>query len=320
MPHRAHIVVIGSANMDLVCRTPRMPRPGETILGGDFVTVPGGKGANQAVAASRLAIGRTDVHFVGRVGSDLFGEQLLAGLKENRVRTDHVAITSNTSSGVAMILVDRKGENSIVVAGGANARFSPKDIDAVKPLIESAACVVMQLEVPLPAIRRAIAICRAARVFAILDPAPVPASGLPRALLGVDLLTPNQLEAGLILGIERGGHRTRRKSIEGSRHLGAELLARGPKSVVLKLGARGSILVDRMGHMKRSRPFKVNVVDTTAAGDAFTGALAVAHSEQMSPGESLRFANAAGALACATLGAQPSLPMRGAVERLLARH
>jgi len=319
MARAAHIVIIGSANMDLVCRTPRMPKPGETILGGDFVTIPGGKGANQAVAAARLAAGTADVHFIARVGSDLFGEQLLAGLKENRVRTEHVKITPNTASGVAMILVDRKGENSIVVAAGANAKLSPRDIDAARPLIESAACVVMQLEVPLPTIRRAIAICRAAKVFAILDPAPVPATGLPRALLGVDLLTPNQQEAGLILNINRGGHRTRRKSIEGSRHFGADLLARGPGCVVLKLGGRGAVLVDRSGLMRRAKPFNVDVIDTTAAGDAFTGALAVARAQAMSPADSLRFANASGALACTTLGAQASLPTRAAVERLLAR-
>ena len=313
------IVTIGSTNMDLVCRTRRMPRPGETILGGDFVTIAGGKGANQAVAAARLATAGTEVFLVGRVGSDDFGRQLLDGLKQNAVNTAHVTTTPG-ASGVAMILVDRGGENSIVVAPGANAKLSPADVDAAKSIIASASVVVMQLEIPIETVRHAIGLCRESEVFTILDPAPVPAGGLPRALFAVDVLTPNQQEAALILGVKRGGgHRTRRKSISGPRHFGAEILARGPARVVIKLGGRGAVLVDRSGRMERGKPFKVDVVDTTAAGDAFTAALAVARAEAMEPADSLRFANAAGALTCAQLGAQPSLPTRAAVVKLMSK-
>jgi ribokinase len=318
MSRAGPIIIIGSINMDLVCRMPRMPVAGETILGSDFAAIPGGKGANQAVAAARLALRGTEAHFVGRVGSDDFGKQLLSGLKEHGVRTDHVTVTPG-ASGVAMILVDRGGENSIVVAPGANTRLLPKDIDAARPLIERASVVVMQLEFPLSTVRHAIAMCRRAGVFTILDPAPVPADGLPRALFGVDLLTPNQQEAGLLLGTERLRKAVRRKAIADPKQTAAGLLARGASSVVLKLGSRGAMLVDQSRRIERGRAFKVSVVDTTAAGDAFTGALAVARAEGMSTSQALRFANAAGALACTRLGAQPSLPARDAVEKLIAR-
>src|SRR5438874_1818198 len=189
------ILIIGSINMDLVCRAPRLPRPGETILGEEFVSTPGGKGANQAVAAARLAQAGTEVHLIGRIGADDFGRRLLSGLQEDKVRTERVIVTPGAASGVAMIIVDRKGENSIVVAPGANAKLTPADIDEARPLIESAAVVVLQLEIPQATVRHAIALCRRAGVYTILDPAPVPSAGLPRALIAVDLLTPNQEEA-----------------------------------------------------------------------------------------------------------------------------
>src|SRR3954454_19737246 len=157
MPPTRPIVVIGSINMDLVCRTAQMPRPGETILGSDFVTIPGGKGANQAVAAAKLVRDGTEVHLVGRVGEDDFGQRLLNGLAQHKVNTDHVTITEGLASGIAMIVVDRKGENSIVVAPGANSRLTARDIDAAESLIASAAAVVLQLEIPLEVVRHAIA-------------------------------------------------------------------------------------------------------------------------------------------------------------------
>src|SRR5687768_16559307 len=154
------IVVIGSINMDLVCRTPALPRGGETILGSEFTTVPGGKGANQAVAAAKLARDGVAVHMIGRVGSDDFGQRLLNGLRQHGVKTDKTILTEGVASGVAMILVDRKGENSIVVAPGANAKLAPADIDAAESLIASASAVVMQLEIPLDTVRHAIAMCQ----------------------------------------------------------------------------------------------------------------------------------------------------------------
>jgi ribokinase len=288
------IVIIGSINMDLVARSPRLPCAGETVLGSEFLTIPGGKGANQAVAAARIADGRVDVHMIGRVGDDDLGRELLAGLKANQVVTRRVEVTKSVASGVAMILVDHTGENSIVVTPGANAELTPADIDAAEKLIRSASVVVMQLEIPLATVRHALAMCRRVGVYTILDPAPAPAKTVR---FQVDLLTPNETEA-----------RTVRTD--------------GAKAVVLKLGAKGCELVDaaalRRRRRRRVKGFKVKVVDSTAAGDAFTGALAVAHALGMPMPEALRMANAAGALCCTKLGAQPALPTRREVERLMA--
>lgn len=307
------IVVIGSINMDLVCRTPRMPEPGETILGSDFVTIPGGKGANQAVAAARLG---GSVHMVGRVGSDDFGQRLLTGLTGHGVNTQHVTVTEGASSGVAMILVDKAGENSIVVAPGANHKVTPADVDRAEGLIRTASAVVLQLEIPLNVVRHAIAMCQRLKVPTILDPAPVPPKGLPRAFYGVDVLTPNQTEAELLLGFDRV--RVKKKRVFDAKQTGTDLLARGPQTVLLKLGPKGAMLVSRNGDgFSTIRPFKAKVVDTTAAGDAFTGAFAVARSEGMSYTVAARFANAAGALCCQSFGAQPSLPTRQQVDKLL---
>lgn len=303
------IVIIGSINMDLVCRTSAIPRPGETVLGEAFATIPGGKGANQAVAAARVADGRMDVHMIGRVGDDEFGRRLLGGLRENRVITERVTVTRGAASGVAMILVDRNGGNSIVVAPGANGMLTPGDIDAAEDLIASASVVVMQLEVPLETVRHTAAMCRRHGVFTILDPAPAPADPLPADLLGVDLLTPNETEAAALSGV-------RSPTTDAERAADA-LLAVGAKAVVLKLGAEGSLFATAGGQRHRADGFHVDVVDTTAAGDAFAGALAVAHALQLPPADAWRLANAAGAACCTTFGAQPSLPTRAAVEALL---
>jgi ribokinase len=309
------IVIIGSINMDLVCRAAAIPRPGETILGREFVTIPGGKGANQAVAAARLADKQTRVHMIGRVGDDDFGRRLLTGLRENDVDTAHVTVTRKAASGVALIVVDRHGENSIVVAPGANARLVPADVDAAEGLIRSAAVVVMQLETPLATIRRAIALCRRHGVFTILDPAPAPPKPLPRTILGVDLLTPNETEARMLLGEARRSS-VRRRAVD-AKQVAGELLSRGAKAVALKLGAEGSVLAWGKGAIRSARPPRVRVIDTTAAGDAFTAALAVGRAEGLLVAEMLKFANAAGAACCTVFGAQPSLPARSAVEALI---
>jgi ribokinase len=212
-----------------------------------------------------------------------------------------------------MIVVDRTGENSIVVAPGANAQVSTADVDAARDLIASASAVVMQLEVPLRTVRHAIALCQELKVPTILDPAPVPLKGLPRAMLGVDLLTPNEHEAAALIGQTRAPRRRRLDP----KQLASELLTRGAKTVVLKLGSRGSMYVGSNGTFKTSKPLKVRVVDTTAAGDAFTAALAVGRAEGMDWAQALRFANAAGAVCCTRFGAQPALPDRGEVEALL---
>jgi ribokinase len=310
MPRGGDILVIGSVNTDLVCRTPHVPAPGETVLGSDLATIHGGKGANQAVAAARLG-GR--VRMVGRVGDDDAGKRLREGLRNNGVGVKHVRVTPGVSSGCAMILVDKRGENSIVVAPGANARVTPADVDAALPLLRRAAVVVLQLEIPLPTVRHAIATCRRLGVPTILDPAPVPPRGLPRELFAVDVLTPNQIEAQLLA---RPGS-VPAHALGAPGRIGRGLLAKGAGAVVLKLGARGSFYADRAGAAGSARAFKVEVVDSTAAGDAFTGALAVAMSEGRGLVDALPFANAAGALCCTGYGAQPSLPTRRDVERFM---
>lgn len=309
---RKPIVVIGSINMDLVCRCGRIPLPGQTILGRDLVTIPGGKGANQAVAAAKLG---EEVHLIGRVGNDDFGTRLLVGLREHRVNTDRVTITEGASTGCAMILVDRKGENSIVVAPGANAKVSPGDVESAENLIASAAAVILQLEIPLPTVARAIALCRKHGVRSVLDPAPVPEKGLPKSLYQVDVLTPNQGEAEQLIGKRRATGRIKRTRQFDAKALGQELLERGPGCVVLKLGAKGAMTIDN--EIEHVKGFRVQVVDTTAAGDAFTAALAVGLAEGMELGRAVRFANAAGAKCCETFGAQPALPTRMQIEALL---
>ncbi|MGE5608527.1 MAG: ribokinase [Bacillota bacterium] len=309
------IVVIGSINMDLVCRISRIPAPGETILGSDLVTIPGGKGANQAVAAAKLG---GQVYFIGRVGEDDFGQRLLNGLKNHHVDTQYVTVTEGVSSGCALILVDKKGENSIVVAPGANHKLTPDDIDAAEELLARASVVILQLEIPLKTVRHAIEKCRKLGAFTILDPAPAPPKGLPRALYDVDILTPNQSEAETILRTPQMG-RLRRTKRADAKQIGAELLARGPRTVVLKLGEKGAMIQDQHDYIHTIKSFKVKVVDTTAAGDAFTAALGVALVEGKDLADAVRFANAAGARCCEGFGAQPSLPTREVVLSLLAQ-
>ena len=305
---RGPIVVIGSVNMDLVCRVDRLPGPGETVLGGDLAVIPGGKGANQAVAAARLG---GDVHLVARVGDDDFGRTLLRGLRENGVRTARVAPTRRCPSGCALILVDRRGENCITVAPGANGRLTPRDIDRAAGLIARASVVVLQLEVPFPAVARAIRLARRLGAFTILDPAPAPPGGLPPALRAVDLLTPNESEASALLGRRAG-------DLPDPEEAGRSLLALGAGSAVLKLGARGALACFPGGELA-APGFRVKVVDSTAAGDAFTGALAAALSRGLPLREALDLANGAGARCCESFGAQPALPRLADVERLLRR-
>jgi ribokinase len=310
------IVVVGSVNMDLVCRCARMPGLGETVSGSDLMAIPGGKGANQAVAAARIAGVGDEVHLVGRVGADDFGQRMLIALRGHGVGTEHVIVTEGVSTGCAMILVDRAGENSIVVSPGANARLSEDDVDAAAEVIDGAAVVLVQLEVPAETVAHAIEAARRAGARVILDPTPVPAKGLPARLYAVDVLTPNQTEAEALLAARKSMGRMRRAKSADARQLGEELLERGPGAVVLKLGRKGAMVLhgQEIEHVKGRR---VTVVDTTAAGDAFNGALAVALAEGMEMGRAVRFANAAGAKACEKFGAQPALPTRMEVEGLM---
>ncbi len=306
MADRPDILIVGSINMDLVVRSPHMPGPGETILGKGFSTSPGGKGANQAVAAARLG---ANVSMVGRVGDDAFGGELVENMKAEGIDCEHVRVTENTPTGVAVIVVDGNGENSIVVASGANYRLTPDDIFPRSELFDRADVVLLQLELPLPTVRAAAGLARRHGCKIVLDPAPAPAC-MPDDLCEVDVLSPNVSEAELITGSKTGEERA-------DRNIGLDLVARGAKSVVLKLGSRGSLVVTSEGQFARVGAYKVDIVDTTAAGDAFTAALAVAIAEGTSLPEAARFANAAGALACASLGAQTAMPTAIDVKMLM---
>ncbi len=302
------IAVVGSLNMDLVVRSPRFPRPGETLIGGPFQTAPGGKGANQAVAAARMG---GQVRMVGRVGADDFGESLLAGLARDGVDHRHVRHDPDSASGTATIIVDQSGQNCIVVAPGANARLTVEDVDAAEADIASARVLLLQLQSPLIAVTRAATLARSHGVHVLLNPAP--AQPLPPELLAcVDILTPNESETASLTGLP--------VATQADLESAARALQRmGPPVIILTLGERGALLAlggDQIDHFPA---FAVTPVDTTAAGDAFVGALAVALAEGRPLPEAVHWGNAAGALATARPGAQPSLPTRAEVEALLAR-
>ena len=302
----ARVTVAGSLNMDLVVRTPRIPRPGETIIGGEFRTVPGGKGANQAVAAARLG---AQAAMVGRVGGDAFGGLLLENLAAAGV--DHTFVTQDpqAATGVALIEVDDAGQNSIVVVSGANKRLSPADVEAAAAAIGAADVLLLQLESPLETVTRAAQVARAQGVTVILNPAP--ARPVPAGLLGlVDVLIPNESETALLTGLPVGDQ-------EQAQAAAAALRRMGVATVILTLGERGALLAYE-GGAELFPAFDVTPVDTTAAGDAFVGGLAVALAEGWPLQEAVRWGNAAGALATTVLGAQPSLPTRQALEDMLA--
>lgn len=297
------IVVVGSINLDLVARATRIPRPGETLLGGEFAMHPGGKGANQAVAVARLGY---PARMIGRVGSDGFGTQMRESLTRAGVDAEGVRISPG-ATGVAMIVVAETGENGIVVAPGANALLKPEDLDASLDILRSAAAVLAQLEVPLETVLHLAEICRREGISLMLDPAP--ARDLPDGLLEqVAWFTPNETEAAFYTGALSGAD-----PVESA----GALLRKGVGNIVLKLGARGAYLATGAGEPQRIDPFRMDSVDTTAAGDTFNGAFAVGLALGWAAGESARFANAAAALSTTRHGAQPSMPGRAEVERLL---
>jgi len=307
-PMCAKIAVVGSLNMDLVVRSPRIPVPGETIIGRDFQTLPGGKGANQAVAAARLG---AQVSLVGRVGHDAFADSLLNNLAVNNVDCTYVVRDPESATGVALITVDDAGQNTIVVASGANMRLSPIDVTAAESIIASAEVLLLQLESPPETVLHAAEIARSHRVKVILNPAPAPAEPLPTRLLSlVDFIIPNETETSLLTGLPLENDAQTRIAAAALRELGVG-------TVILTLGARGSLLAGQT-ETKLFPAFKISPVDTTAAGDAFVAGLGTAVAEGKSLADAIAWGNAAGALAATRLGAQPSLPTREAVERLLA--
>jgi ribokinase len=304
----APITVVGSLNMDFVVQVAVLPRPGETVRGEGFATIPGGKGANQATAAGKLG-GR--VRMVGRVGDDVFGRQLRDSLAAAGVDTTAVGATPATPSGVALIFVEAGGQNEIVVAAGANGRLAPADVDGA---LRGAAggFLLLQLESPMETVERAAALGRQHGMTVILDPAP--AGPLAEALLGcVDVLTPNESEAMALLGRGEGT-----VSLDDAPEVARALRERGPRAVVLKMGEKGAFVDD--GTEGRHVPgLEVEAVDATAAGDTFNGALAVALAEGRGMAGALAFANAAAAISVTRLGAQASIPGRAEVDAVLAR-
>ena len=298
------IVVVGSSNTDMIIKLDRIPRPGETILGGEFVTAAGGKGANQAVAAARAG-GR--VSFIAKIGRDLFGDVALAGFIKDNINVEHVTRDKQSPSGVALIFVAKDGENSIAVASGANARLSPADIKKARPLIASAGILLMPLETPLDAVQAAAEIAAKAGVTVILNPAP--AQPLPDKLLAlIAILTPNETEAELLTGIQVVDEASAGKAAD-------QLLARGVRTVIITMGRRGAFVAAE-GLRKLISGFSMRAVDTTAAGDVFNGALAAALAEGRDIEPSVRFANAAAGLSVTKMGAQPSAPKRKAIDEL----
>jgi ribokinase len=291
------IVVVGSTNTDLVVTVPHIPKPGETVLGGDLRQVAGGKGANQAVAAARLG---ASVTFVGRVGQDDYGRQTLVNLQTERIDTRHLQSTAGLASGIALISVQAEtGENSIVVAPGANSALSPADIVSAGPAIAAAQVLVVSLEIPLETVQAAISFAHNQGLKVVLNPAP--ARALPRELLAqVDVLTPNEEELELLGGCEK-------------------MLAAGVGAVITTLGSQGARLETRTDICLIPAP-RVTAVDTVGAGDCFTGALAVELAHGIELSAAIKFAVAAASLKVTRPGTQTGMPTRAEVEEFLLQN
>lgn len=302
-----HILVVGSTNTDMIIRVPRVPKPGETVLGCEFAMAPGGKGANQAVAAARAGGALT---FVTRVGDDLFGRQAVRNFEADGIDVRYIGIDAGAPTGVAMINVDAEGENSISVASGANARLSPADIEAAGAAFAAADTVLLQLESPLETVEAAARMAREREVPVILNPAPARPLR-DRLLAEISVLTPNEHEAETLTGVEV-------RDEADAKRAAARLRERGPRLVIVTRGRKGLYALGD-GFEAMMPAFKVTPVDTTAAGDVFNGALAVALAEKMELAAALRFAQAAAAISVTRPGAQPSAPTRAEIEAFLKR-
>lgn len=300
------IIVFGSINIDLIARTPRLPIPGETVIGREFLTAAGGKGANQAVAAARLG---SATEMVGRVGGDSFGQEALASLQAAGVKTSGVSVEPTVSTGVALIAVEDTGQNYIIIVSGANAIINETDCERLIPLLPGAAALLLQLEIPVSASLAAARAAKKAGVQVILNPAPA-RQDIPDELYTLtDIITPNEIEASQLTGIKVN-------DADSAARAATELRHRGAKIAIIKLGRHGVFCAaDKESFFLPA--FPVKAVDTTAAGDAFNGALAVA----IASGESLRRAvvwgAAAGALCATKVGAQPAMPNRQAFDTFL---
>jgi ribokinase len=281
----------------------RLPGPGETLLGGRFQMQPGGKGANQAVAAARAG---SEVYLVANLGDDLFGRDMVTNLQKERVSIDFVSLDRAAPTGVAMIMVDSRGENVIAVAPGANSGLSTQQVKKARPRIQGASSVLLQMEVPFEAVACAVDIAHGEDVPVILNAAPAPGAPLPASLLAkVDTLVVNEHEAAVLAGVKVSDDADAEKAARGLQKMGA-------RRVVVTLGARGALALAAKPQFVSAR--HVEAVDTVGAGDAFCGALATALAEGFDFADAVSFANAAAALACTTVGAQASLPSRVDIE------
>jgi ribokinase len=302
---KSYILVVGSSNTDMVAKADRLPAPGETVLGGAFLMAAGGKGANQAVAAARLG---ADVVFVAKVGDDIFGKQAVESFNREGIDTSCMVTDAANPSGVALITVDAHGENCIVVASGANANLVRVDLFAAEEKIKNASLVLMQLEIPLETVEYVAQLASGYGVPVILNPAP--ACALPEELMRkVAILTPNQKEAEMLSGVAIIDKASAERAAEA-------LAARSVNTVIITLGAEGALLFDA-GKFEWVPAPVVPAVDTTAAGDVFCGALAVALSESRLVKDAVVFACAAAALSVTKMGAQTSAPFRGEVDKFL---
>ncbi len=297
------VVVVGSSNTDMVVKTKSIPAVGETVTGGDFVMAAGGKGANQAVAAARLGAAVT---FVAKVGQDMFGDRAIEGYKQEGIDTDYILRDPENATGVALILVDQQGENLISVASGANHALTVEEVDRAAEPIRTADVLMLQLESPMAVVCRAAELAAEAGVPVILDPAPVPDSPLPTSLLGrVTYLTPNETEARMLTGVAVEDESSAREAAQ-------KLIEQGTPNVVITLGAKGALVAGSQTSFLPAQP--VEALDSTAAGDAFNGGLAVALARGATLAEAVRYAGLVGALSVTRMGAQPSLPRRKEID------
>lgn len=300
------VIVFGSVNMDLVTRTSRFPEPGETLLGSNFFTTPGGKGANQAVAAARLGL---PTYMVGRVGSDAFGQELLASLRSAGVNTDYVLVDGANHSGVAVITVADGGKNQIIGVLGANGQVDATDVERMRPLIAKADALMLQLEVPVATVRLAARVAHAAGVRVLLDPAPVQTTDLDDLYPLVDVLLPNEVEASQLVGFTVDTPETAIRAAQVLRQKGAA-------TVVVKLGAQGAVCVTADDTFFVPA-FAVDAIDTVAAGDAFAGGLVTALVAEQSLRQAVVWGAAAGALATTKVGAQEAMSDRPTFDAFL---
>ena len=296
------MVVIGSSNMDLVAKAPKIPVTGETLTGTDFFMVPGGKGANQAVAAAKLG---ADVVFVAKLGNDIFASKSLKNFKSVNINTKYVEQLDGVASGVAIIAIDDKGNNIIIVVPGANGKLLPEDVDNAEGDIANAGVIVCQLEVPLETVEYAAKVAHKNNVTFILDPAP--ARPLSDELLSmVDIIKPNEIEAEMLTGIKVTDEENASKAADA-------LLAKGVKTVIITLGEKGFMLANKESKELISR-VEVKAVDSTAAGDAFTGSLAYGLAKGQSLKDAAIYANTVAAISVTRLGAQSSMPTKKEVD------